>query len=77
VACIQKILPSDFKSWDLATDDGWTVAHLAALCDCLPPDFERWELTNNEGMSVKDMLDNELKKDLLPKISKYIFSFEV
>lgn len=33
-------------------EDGWTVAHAAALRNLLPEDFSDWELTDKNGYSV-------------------------
>jgi len=45
-------LPPDFDRWDLADNDGRTVAHEAAQHGHLPPDFDRWDLADNDGYTV-------------------------
>jgi hypothetical protein len=41
-------LPIGFNQWDLADENGWTVAEGSYL----PADFDRWELANNKGWTV-------------------------
>jgi hypothetical protein len=36
----------------LASNDGWTVGHVAAEHAHLPADFNQWELTDDEGVTV-------------------------
>lgn len=45
-------LPPGFDQWDLADEDGWTVAHEAAQYGHLPPGFDQWGLANKDGWTV-------------------------
>jgi hypothetical protein len=45
-------LPESFTQWDLADNQGLTVAHEAALLGLLPKDFDRWELATHSGVTV-------------------------
>ena len=49
-------LPADFDQWDLADEDGCTVAHVAAYCGKLPPDFDQWDLANKYGWTVSHIV---------------------
>ena len=51
-------LPPDFDQWDLADEQGWSVAHEAAAAQHLPPDFDRWELADMDGYTVRDAHKN-------------------
>jgi hypothetical protein len=39
-------------AWEIATYDGWTVAHEAATVGMIPEDFDRWAMTNRYGTAV-------------------------
>ncbi|MHB8355059.1 MAG: hypothetical protein ACYDCF_11575, partial [Burkholderiales bacterium] len=52
-------LPVDFKQWDMAEKDGWTVAHIAAEYGHLPADFKQWAMTNNRGWTVAHVAANK------------------
>jgi hypothetical protein len=45
-------LPIDFDQWDLADDNGWTVAHCATSHGCLPVDFKQWDVADRDGWTV-------------------------
>ena len=47
-------LPADFSHWDLATLDGWTVAHVAAKYARLHTvyHFSQWDLSSAGGRTV-------------------------
>jgi hypothetical protein len=45
-------LPADFDQWGLADENGWTVAHTAALHGHLPVGFNMWDMSNNGGWTV-------------------------
>jgi hypothetical protein len=45
-------LPTGFDRWDLADNDGWTVAHEAVQWGHLPEGFDRWDLADNDGWTV-------------------------
>jgi hypothetical protein len=45
-------LPNGFDQWDLADNDGRTVAHHAAWHGHLLVEFDRWGLANNVGWTV-------------------------
>jgi hypothetical protein len=45
------VLPHDFNKWDMANEDGWTVAHWAALCG-FPVNFDQWDLADKNGRTV-------------------------
>jgi hypothetical protein len=45
-------LPDDFDQWRVANEDGWTIAHEAAMRGCIPADFNQWELANEDGRTV-------------------------
>jgi hypothetical protein len=48
-------LPDGFYQWDLANNNGFTVAHEAAFSGYLPCDFDQWDMTNNSGWTVAHM----------------------
>lgn len=39
-------------AWEIATFDGWTVAHEAAASGMIPEGFDRWAMTNKYGTAV-------------------------
>ena len=45
-------LSKDFNRWDICNEDGWTVAHEAALYGNLPESFDRWSLADKNGLVV-------------------------
>lgn len=45
-------LPPDFNMWDLADNDGWSVAHVAAGKNTPPPDFNQWGVVDKNGWAV-------------------------
>ena len=45
-------LPTDFDRWDLADEQGWSVAHEAAHCNNLPRGFDQWDLADYRGWTV-------------------------
>ena len=53
-------LPADFDQWDLADEDGMTVAHTAAKSGHLPPDFDRWDLADKRGQTVREVAERRL-----------------
>jgi hypothetical protein len=48
----QGTLPPDFDQWELAGENGWTVAHSAAEYGHLPKAFDRWNLAVCNGWTV-------------------------
>ncbi len=44
--------PKSFDQWELADENGWTVAHIAAVTNHLPEDFSLWSLASNTGWTV-------------------------
>jgi hypothetical protein len=46
-------IPADFDQWDLADEDGRTVAHRAALHGHLPASFSQWSIVDeHSGQTV-------------------------
>jgi hypothetical protein len=45
-------LPDGFDQWELADEDGTTVAHVVARYGRLPVGFDGWELADNNGTTV-------------------------
>jgi hypothetical protein len=39
-------------AWEIATWDGWTVAHEAATVGMIPEGFDRWDLKDGRGTAV-------------------------
>ncbi len=39
-------------AWEIATWDGWSVAHEAATVGLIPEGFDRWALKNGRGIAV-------------------------
>jgi hypothetical protein len=52
VQAINQTLPVDFSQWDIANNDGWTVAHWAAWIGDLPDNFTQWDLADKDGWTV-------------------------
>jgi hypothetical protein len=50
-----RTLPSTFNRWEIADEDGWTVAHEAAKYERLPVDFSQWGLADDSGWTVAHM----------------------
>lgn len=58
-------MPEDFTEWDLATPQGWTLAHEAVANGWpLPDGFRQWSLADNAGWSVAH---EAATKGLLPE----------
>lgn len=52
-----------FGYWDLADENGWTLAHQAAKYGHLPvSDFHEWNLTDKNGVSVRDVAKEVISK---------------
>jgi hypothetical protein len=51
VAC-NRPLPKDFNTWEMADENGTTIAHMAARFGHLPSDFNQWELADKDGWTV-------------------------
>jgi ribosomal protein S18 acetylase RimI-like enzyme len=66
VAAWNNHLPAGFSNWDLADNEGWTVAHEAAFYGHLPEGFDQWGLKDNDGKTVEDVL-RENHPELLQK----------
>ena len=49
--CYRKV-PSRMRDLELCDEDGWTIAHAAAMHGCLPSDFSNWELADHSGYTV-------------------------
>lgn len=43
--------PSE-RDWDVADEEGWTVAHFWVQHHCMPHDFPYWQLADKDGWSV-------------------------
>ena len=58
-------LPWNFDQWDLADENGWSVAHEAAAFSNLPKDFNQWDLISKKGWTVAQIaaLWGSLPKD--------------
>jgi hypothetical protein len=49
---ISEAFPSDFRDWDLADANGWSVAHAAAAHNHIPDGFNMWALATKSGRTV-------------------------
>lgn len=53
-----------YDLWDLADDNGWTMAHQAAKYGHLPEQyFFGWNLRDNNGVSVREVADEFTRKN--------------
>ena len=59
----QKRLPEGFSQWELADNNGWTIAHEAARVGKLPvKSFQNWTLADNKGWTVAHEIIKANKK---------------
>jgi len=50
-------LPEGFNQWDLSDEEGFTVAHAAAIGgNNLPEGFNQWGMRDSEGFTVADVV---------------------
>ena len=45
-------VPRMLSELELCDEDGWTLAHEAAVKGCLPSDYSNWELADHSGYTV-------------------------
>jgi hypothetical protein len=54
--------PEGFVRWELADENGRTVAHEAAEFGKLPEGFDMWHLADKNGKTVRDLYNEREKR---------------